>query len=219
MHQQMLMKTILLFIHIFFGSCGLISGTISMILKKGNEKHKKVGRIFTVSMILTGLSAILITFIKPNDFLAAIGIFTIYMSGSGYMALNIKKYRKVLKGLIVLGLLSAIRFIALGIVNFIEGSSMGFVNIVFAGILIGFIYKDIQNLRKGNVRSIPHHLQRMCGAYISALTAFLVVNSNNIPFRLPVPIYWLLPTIVVTPFIIKWSALYTNRKAKITAKK
>lgn len=219
MHQQMLMKTVLLFIHIFFGSCGLISGTISMILKKGNEKHKKTGRIFTISMLLTGLSAILITFIKPNDFLAAIGIFTIYMSGSGYMSLNIKKYRKVLKGLIVLGLLSIIRFIALGIVHFIEGRSMGIVNFVFAGILIGFIYKDIQNIRKDNIRSIPHHLQRMCGAYISALTAFLVVNSNNIPINLPVTFYWLLPTVLVTPFIVKWSALYTVKKSKITAKK
>lgn len=216
---MMLMKTTLLFIHILFGSFGLIAGTISMVLKKGNNKHKKIGRIFAFSMLLTGLSAIMITFIKPNDFLAAIGIFTIYMSGSGYMALNIKKHKKVLKALILLGILSFVRFILLGINHFIEGESMAVVNLVFAFILMAFIFKDIQNIRYDISRSVPHHLQRMCGAYISALTAFLVVNSNNMPLSLPAPFYWLLPTVLVTPFIVKWSAMYAPKQKGKTSEK
>jgi len=48
------------------------------------------------------------------------------------------------------------------------------------------------------------HLQRMIGAYIASLTAFLVVNNTI----LPGVIAWLLPSVLLVPFIMAWSKKY-----------
>ncbi len=37
---------ILLFIHIIAGTTGLISGTITIVRKKGDKTHKNVGKFF-----------------------------------------------------------------------------------------------------------------------------------------------------------------------------
>lgn len=52
------------------------------------------------------------------------------------------------------------------------------------------------------------HLQRMIGAFMAALTAFLVVTANQIPLALPGVIYWLLPTAVLVPLIFYGSGKY-----------
>ena len=44
----------------------------------------------------------------------------------------------------------------------------------------------------------------MMGSYIAAMTAFIVVNNTI----LPEIVAWLLPTVIVTPLIIKWSRKY-----------
>ena len=49
------------------------------------------------------------------------------------------------------------------------------------------------------------HLQRMTGAFIASMTAFLVVNATYLSDTIPGFVYWLLPTTVFTPLIIKWS--------------
>jgi len=48
----------------------------------------------------------------------------------------------------------------------------------------------------------------MTGSYIAALTGFIVVNANYVAVQIPDIIYWLLPTLLLTPLIIKWSEKY-----------
>ena len=52
----------------------------------------------------------------------------------------------------------------------------------------------------------------MTGAFIAALTAFLVVNANYLPEQSPEILYWLLPTIVFTPLIIIWRRKFEVKK-------
>ncbi|MDZ7935760.1 MAG: DUF2306 domain-containing protein [Emticicia sp.] len=76
------MKTIFqifLTIHIASGTIGLLLGTFIMFKPKGDSLHKKLGKVFAISMIITGLCAFVLAFIHPNNFLIAIGIFTIYL--------------------------------------------------------------------------------------------------------------------------------------------
>lgn len=71
--------------------------------------------------------------------------------------------------------------------------------------------KDIK-LYKGNntVKNywLLIHIQRMIGAYIAALTAFLVVNNTYLPSLAA----WLLPTVILTPLIFYWSKMYANKQ-------
>jgi uncharacterized membrane protein YbaN (DUF454 family) len=48
----------------------------------------------------------------------------------------------------------------------------------------------------------------MTGAFIASATAFLVVNAKYFPDIIPGFVYWLLPTIIFTPLIVKWSKKY-----------
>jgi len=58
------------------------------------------------------------------------------------------------------------------------------------------------------------HIQRIIGAYIAALTAFLVVNNQILPGY----VAWLLPTIIFTPVIIKYSRKYQVKLSKPSSK-
>src|SRR5690606_4826450 len=101
-----------------------------------------------------------------------------------------------------------------------RGSMFGFVLFVFGGAGLVFARQDFIYLRRGADPGIfvPRHLQRMTGAYIAALTAFLVVNAND--WGLPVPgfVWWLLPSAVLTPVIVRWSARQQKPKGGVSAR-
>ena len=58
----------LLTTHILFGSIGLLSGSYNLLRKKGGSIHVKVGKLFVVSMLITGSTALLMALLKPNMF-------------------------------------------------------------------------------------------------------------------------------------------------------
>ncbi|MBD8488556.1 hypothetical protein IFO69_07365 [Echinicola sp. CAU 1574] len=201
----------LLGLHIAGGAAGLISGTINMIRKKGDIRHKKTGKIFFRTMLLAGLTALVLASIHPNQFLFTIGIFTLYMLGSGYRYLYLRAQQPQANWIdwslsifmIVFGLL----FFAQGVQNLLHNNYFGIALFVFGGIGLSMSMNDIRFYR-GKVRSknfwLRGHIARMCGTYIASLTAFLVVNIHFLPALL----IWLLPTVIITPLIVKWSRKY-----------
>ncbi|HNY54314.1 MAG TPA: hypothetical protein PKI86_01755, partial [Chitinophagales bacterium] len=107
-------------------------------------------------------------------------------------------------------LLFGLVFIAFGIKLFLQQEKFGIVFVVFGFISLRFVYTDWQNYT-GKAKEKNYwllaHLQRMTGAYIASLTAFLVVNKI-----LPGIIVWLLPTVILTPLIIAWTRKYRVEK-------
>jgi len=198
---------ILLWLHIAAGTIGLCSGTVVMLLPKGNAKHRNIGKIFFYGMFAAGGLSLLLAMLHANRFLFIIGIFTLYMTISG------KQYIRFRDGnaqpnssnwfLTAVMLLFGITFLFLG-VALLTKDSFGWVYLSFGVISLRFVLQDWANFRGKNASKpfgLLGHLQRMTGAYISSLTAFLVVNVRF----LPALVVWLLPTIVVTPLIFIWS--------------
>ena len=161
---------IFLVLHITGGAVGLLSGTINIIRKKGDKKHKLIGKFFLYGMLLAGFSALVLSVLHPNYFLFIVGVFTLYIK------------------------------------LFLQQEKFGIVFVVFGFISLRFVYTDWQNYT-GKAKEKNYwllaHLQRMTGAYIASLTAFLVVNKI-----LPGIIVWLLPTVILTPLIIVWTRKY-----------
>ena len=83
---------ILIYIHAFFGGIGLITGMISIFVKKGGFKHKKTGKIFSISMIISSMISLVVARMPNHEnlFLFLIGIFTIYMILAGNRALTLR---------------------------------------------------------------------------------------------------------------------------------
>lgn len=180
----------------------LTAGGGSISVRKGSKPHVFMGKVFVVSMLISAFSAMLIAVLPghENPFLFSIGIFSSYFVIGGYRS---KKYTKPDLNLTFDKLVSLTMFIT-GIVMIAFPIVLcGKINIVltvfgFGGMFSAIIdfrsYKNIDRLR---LHWLPSHIGKMMGGYISASTAFVVVNE-----LLPGIWAWFGPTIPGTIFII-----------------
>lgn len=219
--MEFLFNTFLI-LHIVGGSVGLFTGTINLVRRKGDKKHRLVGKVFAYSMYTAGFSSLVLSVLHSNIFLFMVGVFTIYLVGTGYRYIFLKMLGRVQSpaildwtisgGMLMAGLL----FIGLGIKHALSGNYFGIVFIVFGSLGVGMVKTDFHNYR-GRVKAVNYwllaHLQRMIAGYIAATTAFLVVNAEYSPVALPSVVVWLLPTAILTPVIIALSNKY-----KVTSK-
>ena len=211
---------VFLILHIVGGSVGLLSGLLNIIRKKGDKNHKLIGKLFFVSMLIVGASSLVLSFLHPNYFLFMVGVFTLYMVSSGQRYLNHKQQDKLESKLIdwtitISMLFAGLLFIGIGILTIIKPNLFGLVFITFGSLGLLFVRQDFKNYNDTTTIKnywLIGHLQRMTGGFIAALTAFLVVNAKYFPEQIPSYVYWLLPTIILTPLIIKWSGKYEVKK-------
>ncbi|MGB0424756.1 MAG: DUF2306 domain-containing protein [Flavobacteriales bacterium] len=209
---------VFLIIHIVCGSVGLLTGVLNVLRKKGDKYHKYVGKAFLISMLSAGISSLVLASIHQNHFLFMVGVFTLYMVSSGQLYL--RRYNesssKFLEWAITMSmLLAGILFVVLGILALIKSNFFGLVLLTFGCLGLVFVRQDFKNYKdkaKVNTYWLVAHLQRMTGGFIAALTAFLVVNESYFPDQIPSVFYWLLPTVVLTPLIVKWSRKYQGKK-------
>lgn len=216
---------VFLVLHIVSGSVGILSGILNIIRKKGDKNHKLIGKLFFVSMLSVGISSLVLSCLHPNYFLFMIGVFTLYMVSSGQRYLKHKQqYKldsKIIDWAITISMLFAgLLFIGIGILTIINSNLFGLVFLTFGSLGLLFVRQDF-NAYNDKTTIINYwliaHLQRMTGGFIAALTAFLVVNTKNFPEQIPSLVYWLLPTIILTPLIIKWSGKYEVKKKQTSA--
>ena len=209
-----------LILHIVGGAVGLLTGTLNLIGKKGDKKHKLIGKVFFVSMLASGASSLVLAYLHPNYFLFMVGVFTLYMVGSGQRYLKHKQLNasdsKALEWTITaLMLLAGLLFVGIGVYTLVKSNLFGLVFVVFGGLGLMFVRQDFKNYKgKSTVKNywLVEHLQRMTGSVIAAMTAYLVVNSMYFPEQIPAFVYWLLPTAVLTPLIVKWSRKYEVKR-------
>lgn len=215
--MDVLFKTFLI-LHIVAGTIGLLTGTVNIIGKKGGKNHRIVGQLFLYSMLTVSASAFVLSVLHPNYFLFIVAVFTLYMVASGTRYLELKNLSKGQKPATIDWLLTYFMlsfgalFILFGTYHLIHKNSFGAVFIVFGVIGLRMVRSDFKNFRgKGSAANVwlIAHIQRMIGAYVAALTAFLVVNNKVIPAY----IAWLLPTVIFVPLIVIWVRKYKIVKA------
>lgn len=206
---------ILIYTHASFGAIALLSGLISIVVKKGNSVHKKAGLLFFYSMLLSGIIAMLVAVLPNHEspFLFSVGIFSLYFVLTGYRALkyklknvNLKLDRLISKIMIVTGVLMIV-------LPIIVSQRINTILIVFAivGIVLSVrdlrLYKNPKQLRKSWLKL---HLSKMLGGYISATTAFVVVNEF-----FPSIYGWFVPGIIGGFFIAYWIRKVNNNKKPV----
>ena len=86
---------ILLVIHIAGGATSLILGTYIIFNKKGDKKHKVLGKIYFCTKLSASIVSLPMAYLHPNYFLLIIGVFTSYMLLSGTRYLQKKKLDEV----------------------------------------------------------------------------------------------------------------------------
>lgn len=206
---------ILIYIHAFLGGIGLITGMISIFVKKGGFNHKRTGKIFSYSMILSSLISLFVSRMPNHEnlFLFLIGIFTIYLILAGNRALSLKgKTKADLVDKLVSGimLLVSIGMLIMGIIGIIQKVENSILYLFFGGFGAFMTIRDFQTFKvfteKKNIWLI-NHLGRMIGALIASVTAFLVAGLH-----IGTTLVWILPTILGTFYIIFWTRKFTSQK-------
>jgi hypothetical protein len=197
---------IMLIVHIIGGGTSLLVGLLILFFQKGDKRHVLFGNIFFWSMLCSSIISIPMSILHPNIFLMLIGIWTIYMLITGSRFLKINNSADVTKLEWVISLvmcIAAIVFIVIGVFRVAGGDTFGVVLVVFGIIGLLFVNNDIKAYR-GKSKEINFglmiHIQRMMGAFIASLTAFLVVNNTILPNI----VAWLLPTLCLVPLIVYW---------------
>ena len=208
-----------LFPHIVSGFLALVVAPIAMVVKKGGRQHRLWGKIFFWSMCVVGITAMGMSAIKSNIFLAMVGIFSFYLVASGYRALyrrHVNSFKDVAKvdwilvavsglfcaGLIVLGI---------SVLSSNIAAPFGYISTVFGVIGCWSVINDIKTftIRDHHKENwMYHHMSGMVGGYIATVSAFSAVNMNFLPGI----IQWLWPTFIGVPLLIYWISIYKKKR-------
>ena len=193
-----------LYLHIAAGFMALITGAWALAVAKGDRTHRKTGTVFFWSMVTVTLTATVVCFARHNVFLLMIAVFSGYLAFTGYRALAFRRSAEPRANALdwaVLGV--AALFVAwmafeagrlsIGKDGAFRFNSFALVLLVFGASLANLVRRDIRTFRNPRAPSrldwLRTHIERMGGAYIAAVTAFLVVNVQTEPAFIP----WLLP--------------------------
>lgn len=199
-------------IHVVFGFLSLFTGFIVFILKKGTKKHVRIGRIYFFAMLGVFLTSIWVSVLKANIFLLLIGFFSFYLVHSGIRLNQFRKSSIVLfrdRFFTMIYFTCFLGMVGYAILGFIKGyQALGIVLGVFGVIGLLLVKNELRYYFFGFFPTqsafIREHIGRLTGSYIAAFTAFAV---NNVHFLPPV-IIWLLPTVIGSFFIWKFSRPY-----------
>jgi hypothetical protein len=172
-------------------------------------------------MLLVAVSSFILSLIRYNPFLFMVGVFTLYMTVTGYRGL-LKKRQKTQQAKLADWLLIGFSGIMAGFMTIraiyqVSDGQQDFLPVVltFSGILTIFIITDLRIYLGSKTMTandwLLYHIGRISGAYIATLTAFLVVNVQTEPAY----IAWLLPTVLGSPLISYFRRKYRVKKRKV----
>lgn len=220
-----LFSTILAF-HILAGVTGLLTGIVSLSVQKGGSIHTKSGIVFYFAMLTVAVSSLLLAFLHyeqgpdRSQFLAAVGVFTGYMTLTGRRYLTQKQkglanqtdnFEKILAVIIFM---VALYFMYIAVVLLLKSVYFGLVYLFFGQGILRMAWADYQVIQQKNIQPtlwLRMHITRMTGAWIAAFTAFLVVNADKLTAVLGNGfagsmsiVVWIAPTVVGTFFIVYW---------------
>lgn len=224
------MKSLELFFrysHILAGAIVLLTGFLAIIIKpRGSKFHKKVGILYFYGMLWIFISSLAMNCFRFNFFLSMISVFSFYLSFSAYRVLKRKTQDKIIWidwfGSIFT-LFAGVIFVLFGayIIYSSQNIVLAFLSMFFGAFTIWTAWSDIVIFRKTEYDDKMwwyfHHAGNMMGSFIAAVTAFSV---NVLPKFTPNSdinwIYWLLPTAVGTPILIR---ILKKEKLKFNSKR
>lgn len=212
MEIEKIAEILIYYIHAPLGGIALLTGGIALIVKKGNNVHKKSGKIFFFSMLFSAISAFIISVLPNHEspFLFSIGLFSTYFLISGLRSLRFKHKEFQLKTDKIIAYIISLTGIAMILYPILLFSKLNIILTVFGviGIVFGLrdlkLFKDIKNLKKNWLKL---HLGKMTGGYIAAVSAFFVVNQI-----LPGIWNWFVPGIIGSGYITYWMIKLNKKK-------
>jgi uncharacterized membrane protein len=205
----MAMNTVVLLLHVAFGSVALLTAALAFLSQKGPRFHAKVGRIYALAMTGVGSTAVALWWLGSSDFLLFIAFFSTYMVLVGWRLGQNRRglVNNVDRALIGLGAVGTIGLLVismniafLGVGPWNEEASFALVPLVFS-LICGFLTDSQRRSLKSGTAPRGKERIRLHGIFmgagtISTVTAFSVTAIGG------GVVVWLLPTVIGTPLIV-----------------
>jgi uncharacterized membrane protein len=199
--------------HVLAGASLLLNGFLAYLLRKGGKGHRLVGLIYFWSMAWIFISAaLLVSFVRFNFFLLVIGIFSFYMSLSGYRVIKRKKPGQETLfdwSAALITMLAGASIIVYGLMICFRNGQAGpflILCLFFGFFTLWIALTDIRIFRKEQFEEkkwwIKHHLRAMSGSYIAGITAFSVQMGSRYLLHWDLNwLLWVLPALIGFPVV------------------
>lgn len=212
--------------HVAAGTLGLFVAPVAMLTLKGARAHRIAGQVFFWAMGWILASTLGLMFFRFNFFLLAIAVLSFYSAFTGYRVLKHKRPEagqgpsRLDWAASLLTLLTGLGMIGWGVAGllgwlnpYIPGAFY-ILAFVFGG---GMLASAIPDLRRYRAPAADRnwwwyeHMNRMLGAYIAMVTAFLVQNVGR---HLPVDwqwVVWVAPGVIGGVLTGLWISHYRRQ--------
>jgi hypothetical protein len=88
--NSLLVFSVVLRIHIFFGAIALFVAPAAMLTRKGGLWHRRWGKMFFWSITVVAVTAVVMSLIRSGLFLLLVALFSFYLAFTGYRVLSRK---------------------------------------------------------------------------------------------------------------------------------
>jgi uncharacterized membrane protein len=183
-------------LHIGAGSVAILSGYGTVAVRKGEDRHRRLGRIFVIAMLVMASAAVtmatLLFRVRPIEVTnIAAGLLAAYLVTTGFMAvrrpeMTVGVVERIALA-VALAACSLFLFWGLQATASPSGTFDGYPAIfyyVFAGFTGFAAALDVKVIRRGGiagVQRISRHLWRMCAAFFFAAGSLFLGQQKIMP--------------------------------------
>lgn len=200
--------------HVIFGTFVLVVAPAAMFARKGGRWHRRWGTAFMLAMSIVLFTAGFMWQPKGHTFLLALSLVSAYFIFNGFRILARRRRRREDALDNGVDILAAVATIVAGVWLFWMGAvpvgklmhSLAPIMTGLGLVAIAFAANDIRGVvgPRSRTGALIAHFSAMIAAYISAVTAFVVINAHNVPM----PLRWLVPitlgTLVISAFALPY---------------
>ena len=215
------LRSMMLVLHVGFGSIALLTSALAFLTEKGPRFHAKVGRVYAMAMVGVGSTAAVLWALGSSSFLLFIAFFSTYLVLVGWRLGHNRRgvIGRVDAALLGMGVVGALGLLAVAVTMALPGQgdegvagATAVVPLVFAAICAALAFTQRSAMKQGTAPRgkdrIRQHGLFMGAGTIATVTAFsLTAVGGGV-------VMWLLPTVIGTPLIL-WNlrGLRTGRVA------
>ena len=219
----MYMLSIFVFAHISAGAVALSSGFLTLLTTKGNAKHKQYGKAYLLSMLILGLTGVIVATVRDIPLSMLNGFVICYFVLSSLSAIRNLEYQinlfdKVLAAFAWI-MVFAFAWYAYQ-VSLSENNQLGGFGIaeyiVFGSVMLFSAIADLRYLLKSglsNTQKLVRHLWRMFFPLFMATAAFFLGQAKLFPKSLQTIELLVMPVIVVILSMVYWSIKVALKKS------
>lgn len=214
------------FIHIAAGCLGILTGFLTLFLRKGSRGHRRAGNVFFASMLVTSAIAAYMAYvgteIKPPSMANTIaGVFTFYLVSTAWLTARRRDGQKNAVDLVAALIPLGIGVFAVRLTYRVAVSPPGasdiplFAPIILSSVALLSAVGDVRAYLRGlaGARRIARHLWRMCFALWIAASSFFIGQPQVFPEWLHRTRLLFVPSIAIIVLMLFWLIRVSFSKA------